>query len=336
LNYAKPGALDVARRLVETSDVVTNNFAAGVMEKLGLGYENLRKLKPDLIMISLSGYGDTGPYREYVAYGPAQVPLSGLSSLTGYKGWPPMQAGFSYADPNAGVHGAFAILAALYHRKKTGEGQYIDMSQWECAMGLLPEGILEYTMNGREPERDGNRDPLIAPHGVFPSKDRFENTGVMVDMWVSIVAADDADFELLAGAIGRPELARDPRFNTAAARKRNEDELDAAISGWTSQRSAAEAEQILQAAGVAAAMCAPNKFVSEDAHLKERGYWVYLDHPEVGVQQHCGIPWRMSRTQGKVRAPAPLIGQHTDEVLMQVLGYSEAEVARLRAAGALE
>ena len=121
-----------------------------------------------------------------------------------------MHAGFSYADPNAGVHGAFAILAALYHRKKTGEGQYIDMSQWECAMGLLPEGIMEYTMNGREPARDGNRDPLIAPHGVFPSKDRFENTGIMIDMWVSIVAADDAEFGRLASAIGKPEMARDP------------------------------------------------------------------------------------------------------------------------------
>ncbi|MGZ3621042.1 MAG: CaiB/BaiF CoA transferase family protein, partial [Candidatus Binataceae bacterium] len=254
LNYAKPGALEIAHRLVEASDVVTNNFAAGVMDKMGLGYAALRKIKPDLIMISLSGYGDTGPYHEYVAYGPAQVPLSGLSSLTGYKGWPPMHAGFSYADPNAGVHGAFALLAALYHRQKTGEGQYIDMSQWECAMGLLPEGIMDYTMNGREPERDGNRDPMIAPHGVFPSKDRFENTGVMIDMWVSIVAADDAEFGRLAGAIGRPELARDPRFATAAARKQNEDELEAAIAAWTSQRSAAEAEQVLQAAGVAAAI----------------------------------------------------------------------------------
>ncbi|MGA8058914.1 MAG: CoA transferase [Candidatus Binataceae bacterium] len=336
LNYAKPGALEVAHRLVEASDVVTNNFASGVMEKMGLGYEALRKIKPDLIMISLSGYGDTGPFHEYVAYGPAQVPLSGLSSLTGYKGWPPMHAGFSYADPNAGVHGAFAILAALYHRKKTGEGQYIDMSQWECAMGLLPEGIMEYTMNGNEPARDGNRDPLIAPHGVFPSKDRFQNTGIMVDMWVSIVAADDAEFGRLAGAIGKPEMARDPRFATAAARKHNEDELEAAIAAWTSERSAAEAEQILQAAGVAAAVCAPNKFISEDPHLTERGYWVYLDHPEVGVQQHCGIPWRMSRTDGSVRAPAPLIGQHTDEVLAQVLGYSADEVARLREAGALE
>ena len=336
LNYSKPGALEVARRLVEASDVVTNNFAAGVMEKLGLGYEDLRKVKPDLIMISLSGYGDTGPFREYVAYGPAQVPLSGLSSLTGYKGWPPMHTGFSYADPNAGVHGAFAVLAALYHRRKTGEGQYIDMSQWECAMGLLPEGIMEYTMNGRTPERDGNRDPLLAPHGVFPSNDRFENSGVMVDMWVSIVVADDGEFGCLANAIGKPEMARDPRFATAAARKRNEDELEAAIAAWTSQRSAAEAEHILQTAGVAAAVCAPNKFVSEDGHLKERGYWVNLEHPEVGTQQHCGIPWRMSRTEGKVRAPAPLIGQHTDEVLTQVLGYSAEEVARLHADGALD
>jgi benzylsuccinate CoA-transferase BbsF subunit len=247
-----------------------------------------------------------------------------------------MHAGFSYADPNAGVHGAFALLAALYHRRKTGEGQYIDMSQWECAMGLLPEGIMEYTMNGGELARDGNRDPLIAPHGIFPSKDRFDNSGIMVDMWVSIVAADDAEFGRLAGAIGRPELASDPRFATAAARKRNEDKLEAAIAAWTSQRGAAEAEQILQSAGVAAAICAPNKFVAEDPHLEERGYWVKLDHPEVGVQQHCGIPWRMNRTGGKVRAPAPLIGQHTDEVLTQVLGYSADDVARLRAAGALE
>ena len=154
LNFKDPGRARSRAPADRASDVVTNNFAAGVMDKLGLGYEALRKIKPDIIMISLSGYGDTGPFHEYVAYGPAQVPLSGLSSLTGYKGCPPMHAGFSYADPNAGVHGAFALLAALYHRRKTGEGQYIDMSQWECAMGLLAEGILEYTMNGREPERD--------------------------------------------------------------------------------------------------------------------------------------------------------------------------------------
>ena len=336
LNFGKPGALEVALRLVERSDVVTNNFAAGVMDKLGLGYDDLRKIKPDIIMISLSGYGDTGPYRDYIAYGPAQVPLSGISALTGYKGWPPMHSGFSYADPNAGVHGAFAILAALYHRAKTGEGQFIDMSQWECAMDTTAEGLLEYSMNGREPERDGNRDRWMAPHGVFPSKDRPEIGGVAIDMWVSIVAADDAEWRRLAAAIGQSELAADPRFATLEARKQNEDALEAIISGWTSERNSAEAEAILQAAGVAAAVCASNKSLAEDEHLIGRNFFVELEHPEVGVRKHAGIPWRMSDSESRVKSPAPVIGQHTEEVLRQILGYDEAEMRKLSEAGALE
>lgn len=337
LNYKVEGALDVAKRLVEKSDVVVNNFAAGVMEDLGLGYEVLKKLRPNIIMASLSGYGDTGPYCDYVAYGPAQVPLSGTSALTGYKGWPPMHSGFSYADPNGGVHGAFAVLTALYHRAKTGEGQYIDMSQWECAMGLLAEGILEYTMNGREPERDGNRDPWMAPHGIFRCKDLPEKIlDVTIDMWVSVVAADDEEWQRLARAIGRPELGQDARFATLAARKKNEDELEAIVTQWTSQRTAYEATELLQAAGVAAFTCATNKDVAEDPHLKERGYFVELEHPEVGVRQHIGMPWRMNRTPCAVRRPAPCIGQHTDEVMTQVLGYTQAQVDALRAAGGLK
>jgi benzylsuccinate CoA-transferase BbsF subunit len=337
LNFKQPGAIEAARRLIAKSDILVNNFAVGVMERLGFSYENVKKIKPDIIMISLSGYGDTGPYREYVAYGPAQVPLSGLSSLTGYKGWPPMHTGFSYADPNAGIHGAFAVLAALYHRKKTGEPQYIDMSQWECAMDLLAEGLLEYTMNGREPERDGNRDPLMAPHGNFRCKDLPEkNMEQTIDMWVSIACVDDSDFRRLAGAIGRPELADDPRFKTLDGRKRNEDELEKIITEWTSPREAHEAARELQAHGVPAAVCASNKDISEDRHLNARKFFVELKHPEVGVRQHAGIPWRMSATPREVRAPAPCIGQHTEEVLTGVLGYSAEEVKKLREAGALE
>jgi benzylsuccinate CoA-transferase BbsF subunit len=337
LNYKVDGAKEVARRLVKASDIVVNNFAAGVMEDLGFGYDELRKLRSDIIMITLSGYGDTGPYHDYVAYGPAQVPLSGLSSLTGYKGWPPMHAGFSYADPNAGVHGAFALLTALYHRRKTGEGQYIDMSQWECAMDLLAEGILDYTMNKREPERDGNRDPQMAPHGVFRCLDLPEKIlDVTIDRWVSIVAADDGEWGRLARAIGRLELAGDPRFATLAARKSNEDELEQIITAWTSQRSAEDVTRILQGAEVAAFTCATNKDVSEDPHLRAREFFVELEHPEVGKRQHIGMPWRMTRTPTKVRAPAPCIGQHTDEVLTQVLGYRPDEVAKLRDAGALK
>jgi benzylsuccinate CoA-transferase BbsF subunit len=337
LNFKHDEAKEIAWQLIKSSDVVVNNFAAGVMDKMGFGYEEIKKVKPDIIMISLSGYGDTGPYREYVAYGPAQVPLSGLSSLTGYKGFPPMHAGFSYADPNAGIHGAFAVLAALIHRHKTGEGQFIDMSQWECAMDLLAEGILEYTFNGREPERSGNRDPFMAPHGIFKCQDLPEKVMDMtIDQWVSIVCASDDEWARLARAIGKPELAGDQRFKTLAARKQNEDEIEAIITQWTSTRRVAYVVELLQSAGVAATACADNKYLTEDPNLNARGYFVELQHPEVGVQRHCGIPWRMSGTPCEVKAPAPCLGQHTDELLTGMFGYSAAEVEALRNKGALD
>ncbi|MGC1677843.1 MAG: CoA transferase [Candidatus Binataceae bacterium] len=336
LNFKHPEAKEIAWRLIKASDVVINNFAAGVIDKMGFGYEEVKKVRPDIVMISLNGYGDTGPYREYVAYGPAQVPLSGLSSLTGYRGFPPMHAGFSYADPNAGVHGAFAILTALYHRHKTGEGQYIDMSQWECAMGVLAEGILEYTMNDREPVRNGNRDAFMAPHGIFRCQDLPEKVmDVTIDQWVSIVCASDDEWARLARAIGKPELATDARFQALAARKQNEDELEKIITEWTAKRRVAYVVDTLQAAGVAAGACADNKYLCEDPHLAERKFWVELEHPEVGVRRHCGIPWRMSETPCEVTAPAPCLGQHTDQVLT-TLGYREEEIAALHKKGALD
>ena len=338
LNFKDPAANEVARKLVAKSDVVVNNFAHGVMDKMGFGYDVLRQIKPDIIMASLSGYGDTGPYADYVAYGPAQVPLSGLSSLTGYRDWPPMHSGFSYGDPNAGIHGAFAILAALFHRGKTGQGQYIDMSQWESSMVVLPEGIMDYTMNQHEPERLGNTDPMMSPHGIFKCLDRPERiAGNVIDQWVAIVCADDVDWGRLARAIGRPELGDDPRFATLTARKAKEDQLEAAITLWTSTRRAAEVERVLQHAGIAAAVVADNMYLAdEDPHIKERDYFVYRDHPEVGKRQHCGMPWQLSRTATKVRAAAPTIGQHTDEILSELLGYDTDQIAKLRAQGALE
>jgi len=338
LNFKEAAAHEIARKLIAQSDVVINNFAHGVMDKLGFGYEAVKRIRPDIIMIGLSGYGDTGPYSDYVAYGPAQVPLSGLSALTGYRGWPPMHSGFSYADPNAGIHGAFAILTALYHRKKTGEGQYIDMSQWECAMTLLPEGILEYTMNGIEPERIGNEDPQMAPHGVYKCLDRPEKVSDnVIDQFVAIAVADDAEWGRLARVIGHPELAADARYAAIAGRKAHEGELDVLISGWTANRRASEVADTLQAAGVAAAVVADNRFLAdEDPQLNQRNYFVELRHPEAGLHKHCGIPWKMSRTECAVRAPAPCIGQHTNEVLADLLGYSPEEIERFRAQGALE
>jgi crotonobetainyl-CoA:carnitine CoA-transferase CaiB-like acyl-CoA transferase len=327
LDLKHPDAIAVARRLCAASDVVVENFAAGVMDRIGLGWETLRRLRPDLVMIALSGYGATGPDRDKVSYGPAQVPLSGMSSVTGYRGFPPMHVGVSYGDPTGGLHGAVAVLAALLHRARTGAGQYVDLSQWETSMAVLPEAIVEHTMNGTQPARDGNRHPHMAPHGVFRAAGE--------DRWVAIAAEDDAAWTRLAAALGRPDLAADPRYATLAGRKQHEDALEAVVSEWTRTRPPEEVTARLQAAGVAAFTAATNRDIAEDPHLAARGFFVDLPHPEVGVRRHLGVPWRMAASDCRVRRPAPCLGADTDSVLREVCGYSDPEIEALRLAGAL-
>ena len=327
LDLKRPEAIEAARRLCAASDVVVENFAAGVMERMGLGWDVLRRLRADLIMIALSGYGATGPDADKVSYGPAQVPLSGMSSVTGYRGFPPMHVGISYGDPTGGLHGAVVVLAALLYRARTGQGQYIDLSQWETSMAVLPEAITAWTMNGVAPERDGNRDPYLAPHGVFRAAGE--------DRWVAIAVEDDAAWARFAAAIGQPELASDPRYATAGARKRHEDSVDEIVTAWTSVRSPEEATAALQAAGVAAFTSATNRDLAEDPHLNERGFFVEHPHPVVGARKHVGVPWRMSESECRVRRAAPCLGADTDQVLRDVCGYSAAEVAGLREAQAL-
>lgn len=327
LNLKHPQALEIAKQLVAASDIVAENFAAGVMGKMGLGYEVLKQIKPDVIMIAMSGYGASGPESAYVSYGPAQVPLSGLSSLTGFPGFPPMHVGFSYGDPNGGLHGAFAVLAALLHRARTGAGQFIDLSQWETSVALLGEGLLAQGMNGAPLPRQGNRDPWMAPHGLF----RCQGD----DRWVSIAVANEAEWQRLCAGMGRPELATDPRFATLVTRKQHEDALERAISAWTAALTAEEVTARLQAAGVAAFPALTNKELAADPHLRSRGFFVELSHPEVGTRQHAGMPWVFSDTPCQVRRPAPCLGQDTDEVLHRVLDYSSADIAALRANGVL-
>ncbi len=322
LNFKQPEAIDIAKKLVAASDVVSENFASGVMDKLGLGYDVLKKMKPDIIMISMSGYGAVGPESSYVSYGPAQAPLSGLSSLTGFPDFPPMHVGFSYGDPNGGLHGVFPILAALMHRARTGEGQYIDMSQLETSIALLGEGVMEYTMNGTQPPRIGNRDPHLAPHGMF----RCQGD----DRWMSIVVASDEEWRRFSSAIGCPELATDQRFTTLAARKQHEDELEKLVTAWTETQSTEEATRKLQAAGIAAFPALTNKELAEDQHLQSRGFFVEQAHPEVGVRRHAGLPWVFSDTPCHVRTPAPCLGQDTDEVMHRVLGYTPEDIAALK------
>jgi len=323
LDLKRPEAVAVARRLCAASDVVVENFAAGVMDRMGLGYDVLRALRSDIVMISLSGYGATGPDRDKVSYGPAQVPLSGLSSVTGYRGWPPMHVGISYGDPTGGLHGAVAVLAALLHRSRSGEGQYIDLSQWESSMTVLPDAIISWTMNGVAPPRDGNRDAHMAPHGVFRAAGE--------DRWVAIAIEDDAAWARFARCLGQPELAADARFATLVARKRHEDELEELVAAWTRARSPEETTALLQDAGIAAFTAATNRDVAEDPHLDARGFFVELPHPEVGVRRHIGVPWRMSASDCRVRRAAPCLGADTERVLAEVCRYTDAEIAELRA-----
>ena len=269
LDLKHPRAVEVAKDLVRHSDIVCENFAYGVMDRLGLNYDELRSVRPDIIMISMSGYGCSGPERDYVSYGPAQVPLSGLSSLTGYRGFPPMHVGISYGDPTAGLHAAVAVLAALWHREETGEGQFIDLSQWETTIAVIPEGVIQYGWSGTQPERDGNRDPWMAPHGIFRCAGD--------QRWIAIAVRNDVEWQAFARAIGRPELAEDERFATLAARKTNEDELEAIVEGWTRQRTPAEATSALQAAGIPAFPCYDSRDIAEDAHLREAGFFVELE-----------------------------------------------------------
>jgi crotonobetainyl-CoA:carnitine CoA-transferase CaiB-like acyl-CoA transferase len=327
LDLKQPAAVDVAKRLCAASDVVVENFASGVMDRMGLGYETLRGLRSDLIMIALSGYGATGPDASKVSYGPAQVPLSGMSSLTGYRGFPPMHVGVSYGDPTGGLHGAVAVLAALMHRAKTGEGQFIDLSQWETSIAVLGQGILAETYGEGAPARDGNRAPDMAPHDVFRAAGE--------DRWIAITVEDDAAWARFAACLGRPDLAADPRFATLAARKRNEDELDAVVTAWTIERSPEDATAALQAAGVPAFMSSRNRDLAESEHLRARSYFVELEHPEVGRRMHAGVPWRMTASDSRVRRPAPCLGADTDDVLRDACGYDAAEIAALRAAGVL-
>ena len=326
LDLKNPRGVEVARRLIAGSDVVSENFAAGVMERMGLGYEEVRRLRRDIIMVSLSGYGRTGPEKEFVSYGPATVPLSGFSAVTGYAGGPPMHVGISYGDPTAGLHGALAVVAALCHRARTGEGQFIDVSLWEASASLLPEALLEFTMNGRETPRRGNRHPDFAPHGVFRSAGD--------DRWVSIAVGSEGEWQALCHAIGDPSLAVDPRFATLADRKRNEDALEARIGEWTVQMTTEEATKRLQDSGVTAFPSMTNRDLAEDPHLNQRGFFVEAPHPEVGPRHHAGIPWKFSETPCAVERPAPCLGEHNREVLGEVLGYSTSEIEELSAAGA--
>jgi len=328
LDLANPKAVEIALELAPHCDVVAENFAAGVMERLGLGYEKVRAKRPDVVMISMSGFGQSGPLKNYVSYGSTAAASAGFYALSGYQGLGPSEIGTSYPDPNAGIFGALAVMAAIVHRNRTGQGQYIDQSQVETALAMLPEGLLEFAFNGTQPERNGNRDRWMAPHNTYKAAGD-------ADKWVSIAVGSEDEWRAMCSAIGQPRLVDDPRFAGAASRKANEDALDAIITEWTKTRDRWDITRTLQAVGVAAFPSLSNKDLASDPHMRERGFLVEMEHPEVGRRIHAGIPWKMSATPCTVRSAAPQRGAHTDAVLTDLLGYTPAQIEKLRAQGVL-
>ena len=326
LNISKPGAVGVAKRLVALSDVTMENMRPGVMERLGLGYEALRAVRPDLIYLSSSACGQVGPEREYVGYAPTFAALGGISHATGYEDWPPSNF-MGAIDLRSATTSALAILMALCYRQRTGEGQYIDLASQETIAALTGENLLEYTMNGRVPGRRGNRDDAMAPHNCYRCRGE--------DRWVSIAVATEEEWQALCGVMGNPELTRDPRFSDDRSRWEHQEELDRIIGEWTRGQDDYDVTQKLQTAGVAAAPSLSSEGLFRDAHLKERGVFTQVEHPVLGKDWVIRPPWRLSATPAGADRRSPLLGEHNDYVFKELLGLPAEEIEKLEQDGSI-
>ena len=326
LNMKHPKALAVALRLIAISDIVAENYTAGTLEKWGLTYEAMLAVKPDIILVREPMQGAGGPHGDFGGFGFVITPLAGVSHLSGFPDREPVGLGTNYTDYviNPG-HATIATLAALHYRNRTGKGQVIEVAQVESSICAVSTAILDYTANGRVGTRQGNRLGHAAPHGAY----RCAGDPPEAD-WCTIAVFTDDEWRALCRAIGDPEWASEERFATLQGRKENEDELDRLIEGWTSMRSAEEAMETLQAAGVAAGVVQSARDVLEnDPHLRARGYYVYQDHPEAGRTAYDGPGFRLSKTPGRLQSPAPMLGEHTAQVCTEVLGMDGEEMAQL-------
>ena len=309
---------DIVKRLVAECDIVAESFTPHVMDKFGLGYDSLTKIKPDIIMISLSGYGRNGPWRDYSGYGMGLEPAAGLSSITGYAGGDPLRTGISFTDPYSGIVGAGAVLSALLYRRRTGKGQYIDLSEQEAAVPVVGYALMDYTMNKRQPQRIGNRSHWYAPQGCYPCAGE--------DNWLVITVTDDDSWRALCEATGHPEWASDERFADLASRREHHDALDELIAGWTRKQDQYEAMHALQKAGITAAAVLNPRQALLDPHLRERGFFDRVETEQGPRPVPHQIGARFSAFEMVSARPAPKLGEHNREVLQGLLGMSDDEV----------
>jgi crotonobetainyl-CoA:carnitine CoA-transferase CaiB-like acyl-CoA transferase len=324
LDFQQPRAIDLFKQLVPHADVVVESFTPRVLAQHGLDYQSLREIKSDLIMISLSGYGQDGPWRDYAAYGMGLEPASGISSLTGYRGGDPIRSGISFTDPYCGLVGAGAVLAALHYKRRTGKGQHIDLSEQEAAIPIGGYALMDYALNDREPQRIGNRSPWFAPQGCYRCSGD--------DNWLVLTVRNDTEWQAFCDAVGHSEWAEDERFADVLGRHRYHDELDELIAAWTREQDHIEAMHLLQGAGVIAAAVLNPKQVLLDPHLRERGYFDMLQGAGEArpVPQQFGA--RFSGFEVGARDGAPALGEHNREVLQGLLALSDDELAELQEA----
>ncbi len=323
LNLKKEEGRALFRQLVVKADVVMENFRFGVMEKIGLGYEDLAKINPRLIYAASSGFGHTGPYRERPAYDPVIQAMGGIMSVTGQKDGIPTRVGISIGDLAAGLYLALGISLALLHREKTGLGQKIDVSMLDCQIALLENQIARYLMGGEVPKPVGNRHPSYAPFGSFRTKDGY----------IMIAAGNNKLWKELCMVLGFPELGEDPRFVTNVLRVENYDEMAAIMEVKLREKTGKEWTDIMIAAGIP---CGPINTIPdllEDPQIKAREMIVNIDHPVLGSVGIAGIPIKMSGSPGEVRRYAPSLGEHNTEVLTRYLGLPGPEIRELKDKG---
>lgn len=323
LDLNDPRAKDIFLKLVKISDIVAENFTPRVMKNFGLDYPALQAINPGIIMISLPAHGATGPWKDTGGFAASIEQTAGIPMLTGYPDGLPKMSSAGFTDPIAGINGAAAVLTALLSRQKTGKGQYIDLSQVEATTSLLGDAIVDYSMNGQIPPRRGNRHPFAAPHGYYPCKGE--------DKWLALAIYTDAEWQKLCRVMRQPELTRDPRFATADDRYRHQDELDAIIEQWTRQQEHYTAMHRLQKAGITAAPVLNPQELLADPHLAARGTYSKVDRKIMGEHPYPvpTAPLKLSGIKAKIKLPAPLLGEHNEYVLGDILGLSPDEIQQL-------
>ena len=338
LDLRSGDAIGILKQLVSVSDIVLENFTPRVMQRFGLDYANLRAVKPDLIMVSNTGYGHSGPWSNFGAMATALEPTHGTGAFMGYldpgpdgrlhDGGIPNKMGNSYTDFLASWTAQLAVIASLIHRSRTGKGMWVDLAMYQVGSSFIGEGILDFAFNGRRTRRMGNRDHTMSPHGCYPCLGQ--------DEWVTIAVRDDRDWEAFCQALGQPSLAGDSRFAHPTDRHGHQDELDEIISRWTSTQSQYQIMEALQSAGVPAGPVLNAKALLADPQYRARGFFQPADHADetgLGRKEYVGRGWSLSESLINPIRPAPMLGEANDYVLSRMLCLNDEEIQRLKDAG---